>query len=117
MDWQVGFALFLSAFCIVAPTLLYVGLVRGLERLRDDPFVERVLLEMDESESGTGGRAGGSNRGAWQAFAPSRPGSDSGRASGRDGPSVGDGPTCSRCGAANPEYTRFCGVCLAKIPK
>jgi hypothetical protein len=123
MDWQVGFALFLSAFCIVAPTLLYVGLVRGLERLRDDPFVEQVLLQMDEYEGetgrGSGDRKGNgrSNRGAWRAFAPSLPGSDADGGDRRDGRAGGGGPTCSRCGAPNPEYTRFCGVCLAKITK
>ncbi|MDS0299350.1 zinc ribbon domain-containing protein [Halogeometricum sp. S1BR25-6] len=116
MEWQVGFALLLSAFCVVAPTLLYVGLVRGLERLRDDPFVEQVLLQMDEAESGSGAE-GGPKGGAWRAFAPSLPGSDADRTNGRDGRAVGDGPTCSRCGAPNPEYTRFCGVCLAKITK
>lgn len=121
MDWQVGFALLLSGFCVVAPTLLYVGLVRGLDRLRDDPFVEQVLLQMDEYEQGSKPGDGNGNarstRGAWRAFAPSLPGSDAEQANGRDGRAVGGGPRCSRCGAPNPEYTRFCGVCLAKITK
>lgn len=117
MDWDVGFALLLSAFCIVAPTVLYVGLVRGLDRLRDDPFVEQVLLRTDEYETADGERGTGSNRGAWSAFAPPPPASDSGRTSGRDGTAVSGGPACPRCGAPNPEHVRFCGVCLAEMPE
>lgn len=117
MDWEVGFALFLSAFCIVAPTLLYVGLVRGLDRLRDDPFVEQVLSRTEEYGAGAGERGPRSNQGAWRAFAPSLPASDSEGASDRDGTAAGGGPPCSRCGAPNPEHARFCGVCLAKIPE
>lgn len=116
MDWDVGVALLLSAFCVVAPTVLYVGLVRGLDRLRDDPFVEQVLLRADEYETG-GGDGTDAGEGAWRAFAPSLPASDSGRASGRDGTAVSGGPTCPRCGAPNPEHARFCDVCLAELPE
>ena len=34
-----------AGFVMVAPTLLFLGLVRALEALRDDAFIERWLTE------------------------------------------------------------------------
>ncbi|MFC6717867.1 zinc ribbon domain-containing protein [Natrialbaceae archaeon GCM10025810] len=39
--WRLSVA----AFVMVTPSLLFLGLVRGLERLRDDAFVDRWLTE------------------------------------------------------------------------
>ncbi|MUV59023.1 zinc ribbon domain-containing protein [Halogeometricum sp. CBA1124] len=112
MGWEVTFRLLLTGFCIVAPTLLYVGLVRALERLRDDPFVERVLLQMDEEfESGRRGPRGtrrsvGSHPSSRPPESPADRGGESYR--------TPDG-VCSRCSAPNPPYATFCDDCLARL--
>ncbi|QIB75004.1 zinc ribbon domain-containing protein [Halogeometricum borinquense] len=113
MDWEITFRLLLTAFCIVAPTLLYVGLVRGLNKLREDPFVERVLLRMDEEfESGT--RASGGPPQSFLSLSSSRSSDLPHEATDRTS-NVPSGATCSRCGAPNPSYAAFCDVCLARI--
>jgi hypothetical protein len=111
MDWEVTFRLLLTAFCIVTPTLLYVGLVRALERLRDDPFVERVLLQMDEEfDSGRGGPRG-THRSFGSASSSRSAESPAERSGGYRTP---DG-VCSRCSAPNPPYATFCDDCLARL--
>ena len=106
MDWEVGFALLLSGFCIVAPTLLYVGLVRGLDRLRDDPFVERVLTRADDEVEF--GRRPAETSGLSLLPPRSAEGSDRGTR-------AAAGAACSRCGAPNPTYAEFCDVCLGRL--
>ncbi|SFR61547.1 zinc ribbon domain-containing protein [Halogeometricum limi] len=99
MEWEVAFRLLLTGFCILAPTALYVGLVRALERLRDDPFVERVLMQMDEEYDGAGGSSLST-----PGFVPMSVATE-----------TGETDACPQCGAPNPPYAEFCGACLASL--
>ncbi|ELZ78301.1 zinc ribbon domain-containing protein [Haloferax larsenii] len=46
--------LLVAGFCIVAPSLLFVGFVRLLDSMRDDALVERVVDRLDEGVEGEG---------------------------------------------------------------
>ncbi|WP_416840712.1 zinc ribbon domain-containing protein [Haloferax sp. DFSO52] len=52
---DIGLRLVVAGVCIVAPSLLFVGFVRLLDRMREDALVERVLDRLDEDthEMGT----------------------------------------------------------------
>ena len=51
---DIGLRLVVAGFCIVAPSLLFVGFVRLLDRMREDALVERVLDRLDEDVDSTG---------------------------------------------------------------
>ncbi|KAB1193551.1 zinc ribbon domain-containing protein [Haloferax sp. MBLA0076] len=51
---DIGLRLLVAGFCIVAPSLLFVGFVRVLDSMRNDALVERVLDRLDEDIDGTG---------------------------------------------------------------
>ncbi|SFG42563.1 hypothetical protein SAMN04488063_2004 [Halopelagius inordinatus] len=99
MDVEVAFRLLVAAFCVVAPSLLFVGLLRGLEALRDDRLVESVLDRMDD-----GDETGGTRRRA--PFTPAV--SDGGRR-------AAETVACDTCGAPNPRYASYCGACLSTL--
>lgn len=93
MIGQVELALRVAAglFVIVAPTLLFLGLWRGLERLQDDELVERVRAgEFDSSPS--------------NGMTPSLlPGDDA------------DRRACDSCGTPNLGDATYCQECLGKL--
>lgn len=72
----------------VAPSLCFVALVRGLERLRDDALVERLVAQ-----------------GVLEPTGPA-----AGDAAGTPGTVV-----CRRCEAENPIWARHCGSCRRKL--
>ncbi|KAB1187810.1 MULTISPECIES: zinc ribbon domain-containing protein [Haloferax] len=51
---DIGLRLLVAGFCIVAPSLLFVGFVRFLDSMRNDALVDRVLDRLDEDIDGTG---------------------------------------------------------------
>jgi hypothetical protein len=51
---EVELRLLMAGFCIVAPSLLFVGFVRLLDGMREGEFVERVLDRLDEDVPETG---------------------------------------------------------------
>ncbi|AKU08480.1 MULTISPECIES: hypothetical protein [Haloferax] len=51
---ETEFRLLVAGFCIVAPSLLFVGFVRLLDAMREDDLVERVLDRVDEGGGPTG---------------------------------------------------------------
>jgi len=93
MIGQVELALRVAAglFVVVAPTLLFLGLWRGLELLQDDALVERV--RDGEFDSPT------------TAPRPSMFPDDDG----------GNPRTCQSCGTPNLGDARFCQECLGKL--
>ncbi|ELZ96746.1 hypothetical protein C440_03193 [Haloferax mucosum ATCC BAA-1512] len=51
---EIGFRLLVAGFCILAPSLMFVGFVRVLDAMRDGALVERVLDRLDEDAGPTG---------------------------------------------------------------
>ena len=97
MELGIAFRLLVAAFCIVAPSLLFIGFVRVLDRMRDDDLVNRVMERVDEQPSGAPGPAAVLTGGA-----------------------VGGGSNsnlspCPDCGLPNAGYAGYCGNCLARL--
>jgi hypothetical protein len=93
---DIVFRLLVAGFVVVAPSALFVAFYRGLERMRDDNLVDRVLERVDDPTGGrrdpatvlTGGMVGG----------------------GSGGPVA-----CGDCGALNPGYADYCARCLESL--
>jgi hypothetical protein len=101
MDAELTVRLLVAAFCVVAPSVLFVGLVRALDRLRDDYLVDRALARLEDADETP------TPAPAPTGFAR-RARSDGGR---RVEPTV----ACGACGAENPTYASYCGLCLSKV--
>lgn len=89
--WRLAVA----AFVMVTPTLLFLGLLRGLERIRDDAFIEQWLREQGNDlgddvstvlANGIGIEADGSS-----------------------------GVRCPGCGESNASNARYCRNCLGRL--
>lgn len=46
--YSIAGRLAMAAFVMIAPTILFLGLVRGLEKLRDDAFLARWAHHQDQ---------------------------------------------------------------------
>ena len=97
MDVVIAFRLLVATFCIVAPSLLFIGLVRGLERLRDDALVNRITERLDEQPSSALGPSAVLTGGVV------------------DSPSETEFTTCPSCGLSNPGFAGYCANCLASL--
>lgn len=92
---ELAFRLLTALFVIVTPTLLFLGLWRGLEVLRDDEVIERAKREgyVDASASPVDVAS-----------------------SVLSGVSEDATVTCEACGTANLPYASYCRGCLRDLP-
>jgi hypothetical protein len=97
-DVELAFRLLVAGFVVVAPTALFVAFYRLLVRMRDDDLVNQVLDRTQEVRSRQADPAtvltGGVLRG------------------GTGGERTRD---CPSCGASNPAFASYCGVCLDEL--
>jgi hypothetical protein len=99
---QVELALRVVAglFVIVAPTLLFLGLWRGLEAMRDDELIQQVHQRAETMDQQSGD--------------PERPVDAL-----TDGPSLSEPAppvvTCSACGTPNMRDATYCQECLTEL--
>ncbi len=91
---DLGLLFRLAVVLIVTPTLMFLGLVRLLESLRDDDLLNRLMTDEERHQLGTNG--------ALTEFV--------GDATGRTGP-----VQCSDCGAPNPRGMYSCVECGARL--
>jgi len=77
-------------FVIVAPTLLFLGLWRGLQSMQDDALVERVRQRVETSDA--------SPMSLSPAPSPSSP-----------------AVSCPACGATNRDGVAYCRQCLSPL--
>lgn len=97
---ELAWRLFVAGFVIVAPTLMFLGMIRLLERIRDDALIEQMLSEEErrdfhDSQSLTtlvdeltgDADVGGS----------------------------ADTVNCPSCGATNLAEATFCAECLSRL--
>ncbi|WP_225335806.1 DUF7577 domain-containing protein [Halomicrobium urmianum] len=84
-----------AVFVIVAPTLLFLGLWRGLDALRDDELVEMAREQgyLESSPSPTDVTAD---------LLPTDPGTDT--------------VVCETCGTDNLAEAKYCQGCLRELP-
>ena len=85
-----------AAFVMIAPTLLFLGLVRGLEKLRDDAFIDRWVHEQGHEIEDDVMTVLASGIGL-------EPETDSSH-------------RCPACGTANASTARYCRNCLSRLP-
>lgn len=93
------FRLLVALLVITAPTALFLGLMRGLEKLRDDALLMR-LAESDDTPravSATAARALGDR--------PTHP----------TGQTDDNSLACSTCGESNMLGARYCQECLKQL--
>ncbi|MFC4357177.1 zinc ribbon domain-containing protein [Halobium salinum] len=93
--WQ---KVLMAAGICVAPSLLFLGLWRGLMRLRDDDLIDRTSDDWNEPYVGP-------------TIVPRSvvPGSD------QKVPARVDFVVCDQCGAPNAEGSRYCHECLSRV--
>ncbi|WP_128476038.1 zinc ribbon domain-containing protein [Halorussus pelagicus] len=107
---DLALRLLMACFVIAAPTLLYLGLLRGLEKIRDATLL-LALAERDDVPREVSDRATRAlDRGTVRA---------DGRGSGdADAPDAVPAPAsfaCSTCGASNMTGARYCRNCLGEL--
>ncbi|WP_276273428.1 DUF7577 domain-containing protein [Haloarcula litorea] len=92
-----------GVFVIVAPTLLFLLLWRGLESMRDDELIARARERAEAMEEADGD-------GAWDVDAAAL------RATVTGGdPVPADAVACSNCGTHNRTGVTYCQQCLAEL--
>ena len=91
--------LLVALLVIVAPTVLYLGLLRGLQKLRDDA----LLLELAESDDAPREVSATAARALDRPTAPA------------DEPRRDGTVACSKCGELNMVGARYCRDCVGEL--
>lgn len=105
---NLALRLLVACFVIASPTLLYLGLMRGLERLRDDALLMRLAESDDAPEDVSSAAAEALDKGPIRA--------DGRGADAADDPApTADSYVCSTCGEANMTGARYCQNCLGEL--
>jgi hypothetical protein len=102
---ELAFRVVTTLFVVVAPTLLFLGLWRGLQAMRDDELIEQMRATgvMDDPQGDS---------------APVFVDGLSGEVDGLSGGVEREGETivCDACGTANVTGVTFCWNCLQDLP-
>ncbi|MBX0295920.1 DUF7577 domain-containing protein [Haloarcula nitratireducens] len=97
---ELAFRVGAGLFVIVAPTLLFLALWRGLESMRDDELVERARQRAENTErSSTEWTVGRSP----VSVVPN------------SGPNDSETAACPSCGTENRTGVTYCRECLGRI--
>ncbi|WP_424001627.1 DUF7577 domain-containing protein [Haloarcula salina] len=96
---ELAFRVLTGLFVIVAPALLFLGLWRGLEAMRDDELIEQAQQRAETLEQSPAG-------------SPSVAPSPGRHASAPSAPSV---VRCPSCGTRNMRDATYCQECLAEL--
>ncbi|EFW90962.1 hypothetical protein ZOD2009_17488 [Haladaptatus paucihalophilus DX253] len=102
MALEIVFRVFVAGVLVVAPTLLFLGLWRGLMALRNDDLVNRTM-------NGEYGPIPESP------IAAAMFGFGGGGRSRLTSSTHGGQVRCRQCDAVNPEYADYCGNCLDRL--
>lgn len=97
---SLALRLLVAVVVIVTPTVLFLGLMRGLEKLRDDALLMR-LADSDDAPRDVSTAAA--------TVLEKPPNLTDGR------PPSDDAVTCSHCGESNMVGARYCQECLGKL--
>ena len=125
---DLALRLVVAGVVMVAPTVLYLGLLRGLERLRDDALLLSLAESDDAPDDVSSAAASALKKRPIRGDDAVRP-DNSVRADGSgrtDGSAWSDAAgraprpetvACSDCGASNMAGARYCGECLTKLTR
>jgi len=96
---ELAFRVLTGLFVIVVPTLLFLGLWRALEAMRDDELIEQVQQRAETMERSPSGSL---------SAAPS-PGRDA------SAPTHSSLVRCGACGTPNMRDATYCQECLSEL--
>ncbi|MFC7079787.1 zinc ribbon domain-containing protein [Halorussus caseinilyticus] len=106
---NLALRLLVACFVITAPTVLFLGLMRGLEKMRDDALLMALAERDDTPQDVSSAAAQALDKGPIRA--DGRGSSDS-----SDDPlPTADSFVCSTCGASNMTGARYCQDCLGEL--
>lgn len=102
---NLAFRLLVALFVITTPTLLFLGLWRGLQKLRDDALLLRIAESDDAPDDVSSAATEALDKGPIRADG-----------SGSDGsPPTPDSVACSSCGESNMVGAKYCQGCLGEL--
>lgn len=105
---SLALRLLVACFVIASPTLLYLGLLRGLEKLRDDALLMRLAESDDAPQNVSSAAAETLDKGPIRA--------DGHGSNAEDDPvPTADSFVCSTCGESNMTGARYCQDCLGEL--
>jgi len=105
---NLALRLLVACLVIVSPTLLYLGLLRGLERLRDDALLMRLAESDDAPQNVSSAAAEALDTGPIRADGRGSNAAD-------DPVPAADSFVCSTCGESNMTGARYCHYCLGEL--
>lgn len=100
--------LLVACFVIASPTLLFLGLMRGLEKLRDDALLLRLAEDDDAPNDVSSAAAQALDKGPIRADGHGSNPAD-------DPVPTADSFVCSTCGESNMTGARYCQQCLGEL--
>ena len=107
---NLALRLLVACFVIASPTLLFLGLMRGLEKLRDDALLMQLAESDDAPRDVSSAAAEALDKGPIRAD-----GHGSNGSAADDAVPVADTYVCSTCGEANMTGARYCQHCLGEL--
>ncbi|UPV74599.1 zinc ribbon domain-containing protein [Halorussus limi] len=108
---NLALRLLMACFVIAAPTLLYLGLIRGLERIRDDALLLALAERDDAPRDVSSAAAEALDKGPIRADGRGSGGADAAA----DPVPTADSFACSTCGASNMVGAKYCQDCLGEL--
>ncbi|WP_137285262.1 zinc ribbon domain-containing protein [Halorussus salinisoli] len=105
---NLALRLLVACFVISAPTVLFLGLMRGLERTRDDALLMAFAERDDAPRDVSSAAAEALDKGPIRA--------DGRGSNAADDPApVADSFVCSTCGESNMTGAKYCQECLGEL--
>jgi hypothetical protein len=112
---NLALRLLMACFVISAPTLLFLGLMRGLEKVRDDSLLLALAERDDTPQDVSSAAAEALDKGPIRADGRG----EENRSSGGDAETVptADEFACATCGASNMAGAKYCQDCLGELSR
>lgn len=117
---NLALRLLVACLVIAGPTVLFLGLMRGLEKMRDDALLLALAERDDAPRDVSNAAAEALDRGPIRADGRGADATDdSASTAGAPASAAADRAhrafTCSTCGASNMTGAKYCGRCLGEL--
>ena len=107
--------LLVACMIIAAPTVLFLAMMRGLEKMRDDALLLALAERDDAPRDVSNAAAEALDRGPIRADGRGSDATDDPASPAHDSASALHAFTCSTCGASNMTGAKYCGRCLGEL--
>ncbi|WP_135852788.1 zinc ribbon domain-containing protein [Halorussus salinus] len=112
---NLALRLLMACFVIAAPTLLFLGLMRGLEKMRDDALLLALAERDDAPRDVSSAAAEALDKGPIRADGRGENRGSSGGDAAADAVPTADEFACGTCGASNMAGAKYCQDCLGEL--